>query len=279
MSPNRKFLLITTVLFVCFCLTNKVASQKEADEEYEDDYYLDNELYDDNYNDVEVIKFVTKPPKTKATTKASTTEAAAPGVPETTSTEKPPLPINLMDQIANAIEVAEEDNFDTSLNEKVVEIVKEPVEDEGNNDNESDLVYDDREYGGEVYDEGEPPVETKAGVEQSSGQTVKIAVEEEDAKDDESKEMTVVKEDGAENKLGNAAQVRVDDTVENKKTGFDLKKAYVIIPVASVLLVSMVLGTLLLLVKRTNVFKKKSTPAAGTRKQIYKSVDQQDPVV
>lgn len=273
MTLNRKFLLITTVLLVGLCLTNQVASENESEYEY-NDYYLDNDLYDDNYNDLEVVELATMPPTT--TTKKTTTTEATTTVPVTSSTEKSFIPINLMDQIANAIEVAEDD-FDTSLNQKEVEIVKQPVgKDEAGN--ESDLVYDDSEYDGEVYDEGEPPVE------KSSTLLVKTVVEEEkeDSKEEdeseESKEVSVVNEEGAENKLGNAAQVRVNESVENKKTGFDLKKAYVIIPVASVILVSMVLGTLLLLVKKTNVFKKKSTPAESTRKQIYKSVDQEDPI-
>lgn len=270
MIPNRKFLFLIAVILAG--LTNIARSQKSKknDDDYNDDgddyQYLDNALYDDNYNDVEVVQLATNPPKTKPTTKLMTTTTEA---PETTSTSTVPLPINLMDQIANAIEVAEDD-FDQSLNKKTVEVVKEPVE--------SDLDKDDGEYDGELYDEGEAHVEVINS--QAPTQIVKIELETDnsDSKEDESKEISIVKEERTD-KLESAAQIKVEESVENKKTGFDLKQAYVIIPVASVLLVSMVLGTLLLLVKKTSLFKKKSTPTEGTRKQIYKSVNQEDPVV
>jgi hypothetical protein len=78
--------------------------------------------------------------------------------------------------------------------------------------------------------------------------------------------------------FANSARVKDIDSVENEKSFMGLNLVYVLVPVASIIFVVLTVAVLLILAKNTNVFRKKST-TVETRKQIYKSVAQQDPVV
>jgi len=78
--------------------------------------------------------------------------------------------------------------------------------------------------------------------------------------------------------FANSARVKDIDSVENEKSFMGLNLVYVVVPVASIIFVVLTVAVLLILAKNTNVFRKKST-TIETRKQIYKSVAQQDPVV
>ena len=78
--------------------------------------------------------------------------------------------------------------------------------------------------------------------------------------------------------FANSARVKDVDSIENEKTFMGLNLVYVVVPVASIVLVVFVVGIVLVLAKNTNIFRKKST-TVETRKQIYKSVSQQDPIV
>ena len=277
MIIKRKFLWVGVILLIGLCLVNKVASEEEEEEEVQAD-----EFYDDNYGDVEDVKFATDAPVILTTTLPELESK----LPAEKTAEKQKLPVNVLDQIADAIEGVEDD-FEKSLNEHDDKVEKKPAE------AKSDLVYDNGSgEDDETYDEGEDPEPEENGADKESSTLTKVIerleeneIEEEEEGEDSNEDgngdevSQVVKEEGTENKLGNAAQVRMSENVESKKAGFDLKKAYIIIPVASVVLVSLVLGTLLFLVKKTNAFKKKSASTNDSRKQIYKSVEQQDPVV
>jgi len=157
-------------------------------------------------------------------------------------------------------------------------------------DAEPDLVYDvDGDYENEnVYDEGSAD-ENSENKDQntSTSEPVNNVVDEDNSEDSNIKEEEANENLNSQSSsdvdsdlhlFAKSARVKDVDSVQNEKTFMGLNLVYVVVPVASIVLVVLISGIILALAKKTNVFRKKSTTAEA-RKQIYKSVSQQDPVV
>lgn len=76
--------------------------------------------------------------------------------------------------------------------------------------------------------------------------------------------------------MANAKNVHKIDDVKSFKLG--LKSVYFIVPIASLVFVTLFASITILLAKKTNIFTKKSQ-TLDNRKQIYKSIATQDPII
>lgn len=271
MLCNKKVFIFGSILFIGLCLANPVISQDEQEIEYDDDYY---DFYEDDEEIPGAIVFYTTTTTTTTTVSTTTTTTMSTTATTTVSTTTTSETVEVIKPVA-------EDDFSQSLNQKNVEIIKKPID-------ESDIIYDDNE---DVYDEGYD----EDYIEPNQAEKVKIEEEEDEAEDNletstrifnkihdnlQAKISNTKVEDGQENQMMKAAKVQDSDDVKTEKSKFDLNQMYVIVPVASVVFVALLVGTVLILAKSTNIFRKKNKEnTTETRKQIYKSVAQQEPIV
>lgn len=280
MISRTQIYILGSILVIALCLSCPVAS-------YDDEYY-----YDDYEDFPEDIQFRPNP---TTTTIATTTIATTTTTSRTTSTKAPKsTTTSEIIDIAEIIEPIAEDNFDQSLNEKKIEIVKKPFD---NNVN-SDVVYDDVQYDEETYDEGdyeqyEDEYEEENKIksdtqdvennDEDENKNEEITKESSENQNDNDAEETPVEQskvhDGKKNNLAKASQVRDDDAIKSEKFKFRLDMVYIIVPIASIVLVALFVGTFIIIAKKTSVFKRKTqapAPAEEPRKQIYQSVAQQE---
>ena len=282
MVPASKTILLLTILALCHGLI------KAQDDEY---------FYDENAEIDPSVKFQ----PTKSTTSTTTTTIATTTEKTTTTTT----------EIAQVVKAEPEDNYDKSVQ---IKEDKPAISDSDSYDADYDKTEDSNlddaaEEEDDAAEAEEQATSSTVGklvestivkkddsYEYDNDKTDSVEQEEEKkdddkAEDEDEEKKEDVKEDTKEeilqtrnqaniekNKIMNANQVKDHENVKQENYKINLNLVYVVVPVASLVLVALLASTIILLAKKTSVFKKRSQPEGADRKQIYTSVSQTEKV-
>ena len=252
-------------------------------EAQEDEYF-----YDDNADIDPNVKFQ---PTKSTTSTTTTTESTTTGKPASTTTE-----------IAQVVKAQPEDNYDKSVQIKEdkpavtdsdsydydknedfnVDDAAEEAKEQVPSSTVGKLVESTAAKKDDSYEYDNDNEKTDSGEQDDKNDDDEDEPKEEQAEDvkEDSKEILQTRNqaNNEKNKIMNANQVKDTENVKRENYKINLNLVYVVVPLASLVLVALLASTIILLAKKTSVFKKRSQPEGADRKQIYTSVSQTEKV-